>query len=78
MALVPGSAKASTAPTRPSLDQRRFDPHGDQVALRMGHGLDPHRLAVEIELAGNAAGPQVEKLVDVLEVFQPCLACRRP
>ncbi len=63
------SFPGSTTPRGPDsavADQRRFDPNGDQIAPWMGHGLDPHRLTVEIELARNAAGPQVEKLVDVL------------
>ena len=58
----------------PAPDERRDDAHRDRVQPRMAQGLDVHLLTVQAEAAAEHAPPQVEDLLDVLDVVTRRLA----
>ena len=52
-------------------DKRRFHRYGNRVAGRMAAGPHVNRLSAEPERAIEEAGPQVEALADVADLFAP-------
>ena len=56
-------------PQPPLPHQGRLDPHSHSVAIRMHHGSDFDRVAIDPEPAHQPPVPQLERLLDSLQVL---------